>query len=134
MVGQHRSINELGELQREVMENVWEMDEASVAQVRERVNKGKRKKLAYTTILTVMQKLEAAGWLTHRSEGRTYFYRGERSREEAGTASVRTFLDQVFAGDPLAMFQHLLRDEELSDNELSELRKMIDQQRKERRK
>ena len=134
MVGQRSSINELGELQREVMETVWEMDEASVAQVRARVNKGRRKKLAYTTILTVMQKLEAAGWLTHRSEGRAYFYRGQRSREEAGTASVRTFLNQVFAGDPLAMFQHLLRDQDLSDEELAGLRKMIDQHRKERRK
>jgi len=115
------------------MEIVWELHEASVSQVRDRVNNEGGKQLAYTTILTVMQKLESANWLTHRAEGRTYFYRAERSREEAETASVRTFLNQVFAGNPLEMFQHMLKDRELSDTDLSELRKMIDQQRKERR-
>ncbi len=131
-MSQRVSIDELGELQREVMEIVWDLVEASVAQVRKRVNDLRREKLAYTTILTVMQKLESAKWLTHRTEGRTYIYRGLRSREEAGIASVRSFLDRVFGGDPRAMFQHMLKDQELSNAELLELKKMIDDHRKER--
>ena len=64
------SIDSLGELQRAVIEVVWELGEASVHDVRRQL--AGRRKLAYTTILTVMQKLEKAGWLDHRSEGNRY--------------------------------------------------------------
>jgi BlaI family penicillinase repressor len=122
------SIDALGELQKHVMETVWELGEATVSQVREKLDR--QPPPAYTTVLSVMQKLEKAGWLKHRSEGRTYVYLPTRSRDEAGANTLRTFIDRVFRGDPLLMFQHLLDDEELSAEELGELRKMIDRKRK----
>lgn len=125
-------LDDLGELQRAVIEVVWELGEGSVHQVREKL--GRKKKLAYTTVLTAMQKLEKAGWLRHRSEGKVYIYSPTRTREEAGARSVRKFLDRIFDGDALLMFQHLVRQDELSDAELAELRKMIDEKRKEPKK
>jgi len=125
-------LDDLGELQRAVIEVVWELGEASVHQVRKRL--AQKKKLAYTTVLTAMQKLEKAGWLRHRREGKVYVYAPTRTREEAGANSVRTFLERMFDGDALLMFQHLMRQSELSDKELQELRKMIDAKRKEMKK
>src|SRR5262245_35677511 len=123
-----RSIDELGALQKAVMEILWELGEATVGQVRDRLQREPQP--AYTTILSVMQKLEKAGWLSHRAEGRSYVYLPTRSRDEAGTSTLRTFIDRVFRGDPLLLFQHLLEDEELSDRDLASLRKMIDQKRR----
>ncbi len=123
-----KSIDELGELQKNVMETVWELGEATVGQVRERLER--EPEPAYTTILSVMQKLEKAGWLTHREAGRSYIYLPTRSRDEAGTTTLRSFIDRVFRGDPLLLFQHLLEDEELSDQDLSALKKMLDQKRR----
>jgi predicted transcriptional regulator len=111
---------------------VWELGEASVHQVREELNH--KKKLAYTTVLTAMQKLEKAGWLRHRTEGKVYIYVPTRTREQAGANSVRKFLDRIFNGDALLMFQHLMRQSKLNDKELQELRKMIDEKRKEMKK
>ena len=125
-------LDDLGELQRAVIEVVWERGEASVHQVREKLSR--RKKLAYTTVLTALQKLEKAGWLRHRSEGKVYIYAPTRTREEAGARSVRKFLDRIFDGDALLMFQHLMRQDKLSDAELTELRNMIDDKRKERKR
>ena len=125
-------LDDLGELQRAVIEVVWERGEASVHQVREKLNR--KRKLAYTTVLTAMQKLEKAGWLRHRSEGKVYIYAPTRTREEAGARSVRKFLDRIFDGDALLMFQHLMRQDKLSDAELRDLRKMIDDKRKERKR
>ena len=122
-------LDDLGKLQRSVIEVVWELGEASVHQVREELNH--KKKLAYTTVLTAMQKLEKAGWLRHRTEGKVYIYAPTRTREQAGANSVRKFLDRIFDGDALLMFQHLMRQSKLSDKELQELRKMIDEKRKE---
>jgi len=126
-----KSLGDLGELQRSVIEIVWELGEASVHQVREHL--GRKKQLAYTTILTAMQKLEKAGWLRHRSAGKVYIYTPVKTREEAGIRSVRKFVEGIFDGDAVLMFQHLMRDSKLSDEELVELRKMIDKKRKEKK-
>src|SRR5262245_30843685 len=120
-----KSIDHLGRLQKAVMETVWEMGEATVQQVLDRL--GRARALAYTTVLSVMQKLEKAGWLRHRGEGRTYVYQPTRSRAEAGKTSLRKFTERVFGGDPLLLFQHLLEDQDLSAADLAALRKMIDQ-------
>src|SRR5438045_808075 len=101
-----KSVEELGELQAAVMEAVWELGEASVHQVREMISK--RKELAYTTVLSAMQKLEKAGWLAHRAEGRSYFYRATASRGQGGRSSVQRVLQKVFGGDPMMLFRQLL--------------------------
>ena len=124
-----KSFDNLGKLQRAVLEIVWELGQASVHQVRDRLCR--KKELAYTTILTAMQKLEKAGWLKHRAEGKSYVYLPTRTREEAGAKSALKFIKRVFDGDAVLMFQHLIRQSNLSDRELQQLRQMIDQKRKE---
>lgn len=127
-----KSLDDLGELQRAVIEVVWELGQATVHQVRDKL--GRRKKPAYTTILTAMQKLEKAGWLRHRAEGKSYVYLPTKSRQEAGVKSVRKFIKQVFDGDAVLMFQHLIRENALTDKELQKLRKMIDVRKKQTEK
>jgi BlaI family penicillinase repressor len=129
---ERKSWDDLGDLQRAVLETVWELGEAGVHEVRECLIR-RRKKLAYTTVLSAMQKLEKGGWLAHRNEGKSYVYTPTASREEAGAGSVRGFLKRVFEGDAVAMFQHLIRESDLSEEELGELRAMLDAKRKERR-
>jgi BlaI family transcriptional regulator, penicillinase repressor len=114
------------------MEVIWERGEASVHDVRDHL--GRKKVLAYTTILTTLQKLEKAGWLNHRASGKSYVYFPARSRDEAGAGSVRRFLKQVFAGDAVAMFQHLIREGDLSEDDLRDIRGMIEQKRREMQK
>ena len=126
------SIDDLGALQKAVMEATWELGEATVQQVRDAI--GGARPPAYTTILSVMQKLEKAGWLCHRAEGRAYVYRPTRSRREVGSSSLRSFIGKVFRGDPLLMFQHLIDDESLSDGDLKALKAMIDARRKKERR
>lgn len=125
-----KSLDDLGALQKAIMETVWELGEATVGQVLEQV--GRDKALAYTTVLSAMQKLEKRGWLRHREEGRAYIYLPTRSREEESKSSLRKFIATVFGGDPLVLFQHLLDDEALSTEDLAALKKMVAKRRKER--
>jgi BlaI family penicillinase repressor len=127
-----KSLDHFGQLQRAVIEAVWELGEASVRQVWERLRL--RKELAYTTVLTAMQRLERAGWLKHRVEGRKNVYLPTRSRAQAGAKSVRRFVHRMFNGNALMMFQQLVEQGELSDEELGELQKLINKKRKERGK
>lgn len=125
------SLDHLGDLQRAVIEVVWELGEGSVHDVRKQLG---RKNLAYTTVLTALQNLEKAGWLEHRTEGKSYVYVPTRTRDEASAGAVQRFLKRVFDGDAVAMLQHLIREGDLSEESLGEVRKMIEDKRREMRR
>ncbi len=124
-----RRLDELGSLQQAVMESLWTQDEATVEQVRAVLGGNP----AYTTVLSVLQKLEKADWVGHRTQGRAYVYSAARSREQAGASALWKFVDGVFRGDPLLLFENLIDGDRLGDTDLTALRKMIDDKRKERR-
>jgi BlaI family penicillinase repressor len=127
-----KSLDHFGKLQRSVIEVVWELGEASVRQVWKRLCRNKE--LAYTTVLTAMQRLERAGWLKHRVEGKKHIYLPTRTRAEAGAGSVRKFVQRMFDGNALILFRQLVEEGELSDNELQELQLLINKRREDRRK
>ena len=124
-----RRLHELGALQREVLEILWRLEEASVADVREALSRPTP--AAYTTVLSVLQKLEQQGWVQHRREGRSYVYSAARSREKEGRRSLRQVVEGVFKSDPMAAFQHLLADSKLDGEDLDSLRRMIADKEKE---
>jgi BlaI family penicillinase repressor len=119
----------LGSLQSEVMDLVWSGGEATVAQLFETI--GGRRRITYTTILSAVQKLERKGWLKHRTAGRAYVYYPVRDRLEVGGRTLRDLLRTAFEGDPRLLLASLLDETKLSDAELKELRKLIEDRRKE---
>ena len=125
-----QSVHGLGQLQAEVLELVWDMQEATVAQVAERISADRP--VTYTTVLAAMQKLSKKGWLVHRQEGKAYVYRAARSRSDARGSLLRDVLGSAFEGDPRLLLNSLLDTAELSEVELTELRQLIDQRRKEK--
>src|SRR5262245_15611385 len=124
----NKAIHGLGSLQSEVMELVWAQGEATVAQLFETI--GRRRPITYTTVLSAVQKLEKKGWLKHRSAGRAYVYYAVRDRVEVGSRTLRELLKTAFSGDPRQLLASLLEDTRLSDADLKELRKLIDERRK----
>ena len=125
-----KSLDHFGKLQRAIIETVWELGEASVREVWRRLCEDKE--LAYTTILTSMQRLEKDGWLRHRQEGNKNIYIPTKTRAQAGAGSVRTFIHQMFNGNAALLFQQLVEEDELSAKELRELKRLIDKKEKER--
>jgi predicted transcriptional regulator len=127
-----KSLDHFGELQRAVIEVVWELGEATVRQVWKQLCH--ERELAYTTVLTAMQRLEQAGWLKHRTEGRKNVYLPTRTRAQAGAGSVRKFVQRMFDGNALLLFRQLVEEGELDDDELHELEQLINKKRKERKR
>jgi BlaI family transcriptional regulator, penicillinase repressor len=128
---QRKSVAVLGELQKAVMDQVWDLGEATTRQVWERLNP--LRPLAYTSVLSIMQRLEQAGWLKHHVRGRTYVYRATLTREQEDKRSLKDFIRRVFQGNSQLVFQHLIDDGALSQEDLLALRQLIDQKRKARK-
>ena len=75
-----KPIDQLGELQRETIELLWQMEQGSVQEVLAALNRERRKKLAYTTVLTTLQNLQRSGWVKPQKDGRAYIYRPTKTR------------------------------------------------------
>ena len=127
-----KSLDHFGKLQRSVIDVIWELGEASVREVWKRLCRNKE--LAYTTVLTAMQRLEKDGWLRHRTEGNKNIYMPTRTRAQAGIKSVHKLIERVFDGNSFLLFRQLMDEDQLSNEELKELEKLIAQKRKEKQK
>jgi predicted transcriptional regulator len=124
-----KAMHGFGELQAEVMEIVWDKDQATVADVVETI--ARRRPVTYTTVLVAMQKLRQKGWLKHKSEGRAYIYSPRRTREQVHGGLLKEFLRSAFGGDATLLLANLLDAHPMSAQELEDLRRLIAQRKKE---
>ena len=122
-----RSAAALGDAEMEILQHVWDLRQATVAQVHERILA--ERKVAYTTIMTTMQNLAKKGYLTFEKEGMSYVYQASIDPVEVRQNLLTQFMDKAFRGSPMALVQTLLDSEEISDQERDAIRKIIDDMR-----
>ncbi len=107
----------------EIMKVVWQRGQARVRDVYETLRE--RRKIAYTTVLTMMKILETKGYLSRDSEERAHVYRPARPEQAVVRSMVRDFVDRVFNGSAQPLLMHLIRDRKLSDGEIEELERLL---------
>ena len=105
------------------MKVLWDRQEATVAEVHGAL--GPRADLAYTTIATMLRKMEGRGLVRHRAEGRSFVYRAAVGAEEVSRGLTDHLVDRVFEGSLADVVSHLLTHREVSREELSQLEKLI---------
>ncbi len=118
----------LGRLELQIMNVVWDRETASVHDVKDALTQGR--KPAYSTILTMMRKLEAKGYLTHEVDDRTFVYRATVSRQTARRSLLGDLLDRVFEGSPALLMSSLVEENRITPEELREIRKLVEKGRK----
>ena len=118
----------LGDLQLRIMKILWQRPEATVAEVSDAL--GRSAKLAYTTIATMLRKMEAKGLVQHRDEGRTFVYRAAVDEHAVTRNMASDLLDKLLAGSLSSMVHHLLTTREISKEELTRLERMLAERRK----
>jgi predicted transcriptional regulator len=118
----------LGDLQLKIMKALWERGEASVADVLQAL--GPRAGLAYTTVATMLRKMEGRGLVRHRSEGRRFLYRPAVSPDAVARSMADDILERLFEGRLADLLSHLLSTREVSREELRELERLIAERKK----
>lgn len=106
----------------DLMAVLWERGPSTVADVRG----GIRDPLAYTTVLTILRTLEEKGHVGHEAEGRAYRYYARVERGEARVSAVERITKKLFAGSTETLLTHLVSDQELSDEQLERIRRLLD--------
>jgi len=113
----------LGELQLRILEVLWEKPDASVGDVHAALKP--ERDLAYTTVATMLRKMEARGLVTHREEGRSFLYRATVEADEVNRSAGEHFVERLFEGSLADAVSHLLTTREVSRAELDQLEKLI---------
>ena len=112
----------------EILRLVWELNEATVQQIREKLPSDRS--LAYNTVQTLLCRLEQKGYLKHRLKGRAHVFSALVKPREVIKTTVRDFLGRLFGGDPKPLVQFLAEDGKLDEEDIKRLREMIKKKKK----
>jgi BlaI family penicillinase repressor len=106
----------------DIMSVLWELGEATVTEVRDRVDPN----LAYTSISSMIRTLELKGYVSHRrGEGKTHVYFPAVDAETAGESALSRLLEKVYGGSPIKLLAHLVDQKRLSEKELARMRELL---------
>jgi len=110
----------------EIMKVIWQVGEASVKDIQELLPGEPH----YNSVLTIIRVLERKGHLTHRAEGKVFFYSSSESGENARTRLLRHLVDQVFGGSAASVVLNLVETGDLSKKDFEKIRAKISAKKK----
>jgi predicted transcriptional regulator len=111
------------------MKLLWSKPRATVAGLHADLQQ--EKELAYTTVATMLRKMEGRGLVKHRLDGRTFVYQAAVGEEAVVRGMADHFVERLFEGSLTDVVSHLLSTREVSRDELVALEHLIAQRKKE---
>ena len=108
-----------------VLKALWNEGPATVRKVLEHLHRRGRR-VAYTTVQTLLTRLEQKRYVTSNKSGLAYVYRARVTRERVTRSRLRTLLAQLYDGAAGPLVLQLIRTEPLTADEIEELQQLID--------
>lgn len=115
--------------EKEMMEKLWTREEMTAREIMELYPEPRPH---INTVSTYLKVLEDKGWVQHRPIGTTNLYRAALTEKELGHKSLKSVVSQFFNNSMKSMISQLIQEEDLSDEELEELKEMINKKASER--
>jgi BlaI family transcriptional regulator, penicillinase repressor len=109
----------------EIMKLVWKRESATVRDVYEALLK--RRKIAYTTVMTMMRILETKGHLKKRRRDRAFVYQPVRPQNQVIGGMIREFIDRVFNGAAEPLLVHLVKSGRVDEKDLQKIIRMVEE-------
>jgi BlaI family penicillinase repressor len=118
-------MDQLTDLQLAVMKALWRLGEGTVSDVSEALARNGRK-LAPTTVATLLQRLAAQGWVAHRKDGRQFAYRAKVKETAAAQGALARVVRSFFDGRAATVAAQLLESKDLTADDLRAIRELLD--------
>lgn len=123
-----RSLPQISDAEFEVMDVIWKYAPISTNEITDRL--AKRKDWSPKTIYTMLSRLEKKGVIAHEKESRVFVYTPCVRKEQYIEAESRTMANRFFDGAMNRMAVNFLDQKELSSEDLDELQRILDRNRK----
>lgn len=115
----------------EVARVLWELKQATVREVHEALPNSRA--VEFATVQTYLRRLESKGYVSGRLDGRTRVYVPKVKPRTVIRETLDDLVERLFGGETLPLMRHLIEERGISDQDLIELRKLIDRLEKEKR-
>jgi predicted transcriptional regulator len=107
------------------MKLVWARESSTVRDVYEALLE--RRRIAYTTVMTMMKILETKGYLKKRRQDRAFVYRPAHPKNQVIGGMIREFIDRVFNGSAEPLLVHLVKARRIREKDLEKIARMIEE-------
>jgi BlaI family penicillinase repressor len=124
---------DLGTAELEVLKALWDRGSSTVREVMNHLHEG-GKRVAYTTVLTFLTRLEQKGFVKSDKSGLAYVYRAAITRERVSRSRLKSLIEQLYDGAAAPLVLQLMRSERFSPDEIAELHRLIDELNAKRQK
>lgn len=118
-------MNKPTESELEILSLLWELKEASVRQIHERL--AETKDTGYTTTLKTMQIMHAKGMVTRDEENRSHIYKPATNQQETQNSLLKNLMSTAFGGSSKKLVMQALGQDNPSKDEIDEIRAFLDQ-------
>jgi predicted transcriptional regulator len=116
---------ELGAAELDVLKALWERGPSTVRDVLEHLHdRGKR--VAYTTVLTMLSRLEQKGAVGSDKSDQAYVYRAKVSRERVTATRLKALVQQLYDGAATPLVLQLMQSEKFTPEEIAQLQALIE--------
>jgi len=122
-----KRMKQLTKVEEEIMQHLWELNEATVAGIIERMPEPKP---AYNTISTIIRILENKEFVTHRKQGKGYIYLPIIKKEEYSSQSLNKLMNNYFNGSFKNMVSFFIKKNDMNMQEFEEILKEINKEKK----
>ena len=110
----------------EILRLVWQLDEASVQDVCNKLPRSR--KITYATVQTLLRRLEKKGYLKHYRQGKAHVFYPSVKSEDVIKRSVTDFIERLFGGDPVPLMQYLAEHGKVNADDIERLKEMVRKQ------
>jgi BlaI family penicillinase repressor len=111
-----------------IMQVIWEKGRATAREITESINA--TEPIAHSTVQTLLRGLEEKGAVAHEADGRTFVFFPRVAEDKFKRSATRDLVERVFGGKASSLVAHLLKNEEVSREEVDEIRKLINRRAK----
>lgn len=118
------SSEKLSDMQLDVIRVLWEKGSCTTAEIYQAVQQ--TRELAYTTIATVLKRLDDRGIVKSSRSGRELLYEACLSERQVQRSMVSGMVGSLFQGDAKALVAHLVREAELEGDDLREIQALLE--------
>lgn len=112
---------QLADRESQLMNVLWDLGPSTVTEVQAHLGAG----LAYTTVLTMLRKLEAKGFVGHVEEGRAHRYHALIERQTARDGALKALVARLFKGSSDALLMHLISSEKLTPRQVARIKAQL---------
>ena len=111
------------------MQVLWDKGEATAREITDELSR--HKPTAHSTVQTMLRQLEQKGAVTHVQQERTFIFRPLYQQTDITSNVTRDLVARVFNNSAVGLMAHLLKHEEISPEELRQLRQLVEEKTKE---